>query len=276
MAEVIACANQKGGVGKTTTVVNIATYLAVAGRRVLLIDLDPQGNATSGLGVDRGALEASIHDVLLADRPVGEAIVSTSVPGLEVLPSQRNLAGAEVELVPVAARERRLKQRLEPERSAWDVVLLDCPPSLGLLTVNGLTAADSVIIPLQCEYYALEGLSQLMATIDLVRQHLNPLLSLLGVVLTMHDGRTSLAADVTREVRAHLGSAVFETVIPRSVRLAEAPSYSQPIAMFSPSSRGAAAYESLTAELMARIGLDDEAPRTTGLALAGADGGKES
>jgi chromosome partitioning protein len=277
MGDIVACANQKGGVGKTTTVVNVATYLALAGRRVLLVDLDPQGNATSGLGVDRGALDVSTYDVLLADRPIRAAAVSTDVPGLDMLPSQRNLAGAEVELVPVAARERRLKQRLDAERSTWDLILLDCPPSLGLLTVNGLTAADSVIIPLQCEYYALEGLSQLIATIDLVRQHLNPLLSLLGVVLTMHDARTSLSADVTREVRAHLGGAVFETVIPRSVRLAEAPSYSQPIARFSPLSRGAAAYEALTDELMARIDRENAAAaRIPTLALAGAAGGKES
>jgi chromosome partitioning protein len=277
MGGIVACANQKGGVGKTTTVVNVGTYLALAGRRVLIVDLDPQGNATSGLGVDRDALEASVYDVLLAERPVRAAVVPTTVPGLEVLPSQRSLAGAEVELVPVAARERRLKQRLDADRSSWDLILLDCPPSLGLLTVNGLTAADSVLIPLQCEYYALEGLSQLLATVDLVRQHLNPSLSLLGVVLTMHDARTSLAADVTREARAHLGTAVFETVIPRSIRLAEAPSYSQPIARFSPVSRGAAAYEALTTELMARIDHESGlAPRTPSLALAGVDGGKES
>jgi chromosome partitioning protein len=266
---VIACANQKGGVGKTTTVVNVATYLAVAGRRVLLVDLDPQGNATSGIGVDRGSLAASVYDVLLADRPLRDVVVPTGVPGLEMLPSQRNLAGAEVELVPVASRERRLKQQLDSERARWDVVLLDCPPSLGLLTVNALTAADSVLIPLQTEYYALEGLSQLMATIELVKQHLNPPLSLLGVVLTMYDARTSLAADVAREVRDHLGAAVFETVVPRSVRLAEAPSYSQPIASFSPSSRGAAAYEELTGELMRRLAAADDPSPTFAMAGVG-------
>ena len=181
-------------------------------------------------------------------------MVPSAITGLEVLPSQRSLAGAEVELVPVPSRERRLKQVLDGADRAWDFILLDCPPSLGLLTVNALTAAHSVLIPLQCEYYALEGLSQLMATIDLVRRHLNPGLVVKGVVLTMHDGRTSLSADVAREVRRHLGAQVFETVIPRSVRLAEAPSYGQPIATFSPGSRGASAYEQLTTELLRREG----------------------
>jgi chromosome partitioning protein len=254
VGEVIACANQKGGVGKTTTVVSVAAYLALAGHRVLVVDVDPQGNATSGLGIERDLLESSLHDVLLAGIPLDEVLVPSGIEGLGVIPSQRSLAGAEVELVPVAGRERRLKQALEGADRAWDFVLLDCPPSLGLLTVNALTAARSVLIPLQCEYYALEGLSQLMATIDLVRQHLNPGLALKGIILTMHDGRTSLSADVAREVRRHLGSQVFDTVIPRSVRLAEAPSFGQPIATFSPGSRGATAYESLTAELVRRSG----------------------
>ena len=274
MGQIVACANQKGGVGKTTTVVSVATYLALSGRRVLIVDLDPQGNATSGLGIDRDALSSSVYDALLADRPLQGSVVASSVPGMDVLPSQRNLAGAEVELVPMPARERRLKQCLEDARGTWDVVLLDCPPSLGLLTVNALTAADSVVVPLQCEYYALEGLSQLLATIELVRQHLNADLSLLGIVLTMHDGRTSLAADVTREVRRHLGSQVFETVIPRSVRLAEAPSFSQPIALFSPSSRGAMAYEALTNELIGRLDRGDAgaAPlRALAMAVTSAD-----
>jgi chromosome partitioning protein len=275
VGEIIACANQKGGVGKTTTVVNVGTYLARSGRSVLVVDLDPQGNATSGLGVDRGALDASVYDVLLADLPLGDAVVRVYDAGLDLVPSQRSLAGAEVELVPVVGRERRLKQVLASGGDRWDVVLLDCPPSLGLLTVNALTAADAVLIPLQCEYYALEGLGQLMATIDLVHQHLNPDLSLLGVVLTMHDGRTSLAADVTREVRGHLGSRVFTTVIPRSVRLAEAPSYGQPIAIFSPVSRGAEAYEALAEEVASRIdGPQDGILRSRALAMAGtgADG----
>ena len=254
MGEVIACANQKGGVGKTTTVVSLASYLALDGKRVLLVDMDPQGNATSGLGIDRAAIEASVYDVLLADTPVVDVIQPTTVEGLSVLPSDRSLAGAEVELVPNAGRERRLRRVLGGVGESYDFVLLDCPPSLGLLTVNALTAADSVLIPLQCEYYALEGLGQLMATIELIRDHLNPKLAIKGVVLTMHDGRTSLAADVTTEVRRHLGKQVFEGVVPRSVRLAEAPSYGQPISIYSPGSRGALAYQAIAAELLERSG----------------------
>ena len=255
MGEIIACANQKGGVGKTTTVVSLASYLALDGRRVLLVDMDPQGNATSGLGIDKEATDVSVYDVLLGDTLLTDAVRTTSIGGLDALPSNRGLAGAEVELVPSEARERRLKRVLDGAGDAYDFVLLDCPPSLGLLTVNALTAADSVLIPLQCEYYALEGLGQLMATVELIREHLNPRLSLKGVVLTMHDGRTSLSADVTAEVRRHLGAQVFENVVPRSVRLAEAPSYGQPIAVYSPASRGAMAYQAITAELLERSGL---------------------
>jgi chromosome partitioning protein len=242
-------------VGKTTTVVSVAAYLALDGHHVLLVDLDPQGNATSGLGIDRAGLEASVYDVLLSGSPIDEVVLPTDVDGLAVLPSDRSLAGAEVELVPNAGRERRLKRVLEQAEEQYDFVLLDCPPSLGLLTVNGLTAADSVLIPLQCEYYALEGLGQLMATVELIREHLNPQLSMKGVVLTMHDGRTSLSADVTAEVRSHLGALVFDTIVPRSVRLAEAPSYGQPISQYSPSSRGALAYQAIAAELLERSGL---------------------
>ncbi len=252
MGEIIACANQKGGVGKTTTVVSLASYLALDGKRVLLVDMDPQGNATSGVGIDKESAEVSVYDVLLGDTDPADAIRSTAIDGLLVLPSNRGLAGAEVELVPSAGRERRLKRVLDGTGEAFDFVLLDCPPSLGLLTVNALTAADSVLIPLQCEYYALEGLGQLMATIDLIREHLNPHLSMKGVVLTMHDGRTSLSADVTAEVRRHLGEQVFEVIVPRSVRLAEAPSYGQSIAEYSPASRGAQAYQALAAELLER------------------------
>ena len=254
MSEVIACANQKGGVGKTTTVVSVASYLAIEGLRVLLVDMDPQGNATSGLGIDKDAIEVSVYDILLGDLGAAAAVLGTSIEGLAILPSNRSLAGAEVELVPNSGRERRLKRVLDEMRDEYDFILVDCPPSLGLLTVNALTAADSVLIPLQCEYYALEGLSQLLATIDLIRGHLNPSVSLKGVVLTMHDGRTSLSADVSAEVRRHLGDQVFEAVVPRSVRLAEAPSYGQPIARYSPSSRGARAYQALTAELLERSG----------------------
>ena len=254
MGEIIACANQKGGVGKTTTVVSLASYLALDGHSVLLVDMDPQGNATSGLGIDRAAVESSVYDVLLAGALVQDVVRDTGVRRLSVLPSDRSLAGAEVELVPSSARERRLKQVLQLAEEEYDFILLDCPPSLGLLTVNSLTAADSVLIPLQCEYYALEGLGQLVATIELIREHLNPDLELKGVILTMHDGRTSLSADVTAEVRRHLGAQVFEAVVPRSVRLAEAPSYGQPIAQYSPGSRGALAYQALTAELLVRCG----------------------
>ena len=256
MGEVIACANQKGGVGKTTTVVSLAAYLALDGNRVLLVDMDPQGNATSGVGIDKESVETSVYDTLLDDATVESALKPTATENLVVLPSNRSLAGAEVELVPNQGRERRLKQVLEGAGESYDFVLLDCPPSLGLLTVNALTAADSVLIPLQCEYYALEGLGQLMATIELIREHLNPKLTTKGVVLTMHDGRTSLSADVTAEVRRHLGELVFEAVVPRSVRLAEAPSYGQPIAEYSPSSRGALAYQAIAAEFLERSGVE--------------------
>ncbi|MGD8486548.1 MAG: AAA family ATPase [Chloroflexota bacterium] len=255
MGEIIACANQKGGVGKTTTVVSLAAYLALDGRRVLLVDLDPQGNATSGLGIDRTTLEASVYDVLLTEMPLTRVLRSSSLDGLSILPSDRSLAGAEVELVPNTGRERRLRRALDGVGDEFDFILLDCPPSLGLLTVNGLTAADAVLIPLQCEYYALEGLGQLMATIALIREHLNPRLETKGVILTMHDGRTSLSADVAAEVRRHLGDQVFRAVVPRSVRLAEAPSYGQPIAQYSPHSRGALAYQTIAAELLERTGL---------------------
>ncbi len=254
MSEVIACANQKGGVGKTTTIVSLAAYLALDGKSVLLVDMDPQGNATSGLGIDRDEVDASVYDVLLSDVAAAEATQATSIDHLSILPSNRSLAGAEVELVPNQGRERRLKRALDNARADHDYILLDCPPSLGLLTVNALTAADSVLIPLQCEYYALEGLGQLLATIDLIRDHLNPKLTLKGVVLTMHDGRTSLSADVTAEVRRHLGEQVFEVVVPRSVRLAEAPSYGQSIVEYSPNSRGALAYQAIAAELLERSG----------------------
>lgn len=257
MGDVIACANQKGGVGKTTTVVNLAAYLALEGRSVLVVDLDPQGNATSGLGLDRSSVERSVYSALV-DAAVAEQLVHpTQIDGLSLIPSAGDLAGAEVELVGLAQRERRLEHALRPIRDDYDYILLDCPPAVGLLTVSALTAADGVLAPIQCEYYALEGLSQLLSTIELVRDNLNPRLKLAGVLLTMHDARTTLSADVAREVRRHLGDRVFRTVIPRSVRLAEAPSYGRPIAHYSPDSRGAQAYRALANELIART-----APRT--------------
>jgi chromosome partitioning protein len=256
--QTIACANQKGGVGKTTTVVNIGTYLALAGKRVLVVDVDPQGNATSGFGVDRSKLELTLYEPLVEGVDVARTIVATSVPGLSLVPSSVELAGAEVELAAVDKRERRLRHVLASVKSVYDYILLDCPPSLGLLTVNALTAADSVLIPLQSEYYALEGLTQLVATVNLVRDHLNPDLEITGVVLTMYDARTNLSADVAGEARRHLGAAVFEPISPRSVRLSEAPSFGLPIAMYQPDSRGAEAYAALTAELLRRDGGDHD------------------
>ncbi len=268
MGQIIACANQKGGVGKTTTVVNLATYLALAGDSVLVIDLDPQGNATSGFGLDRSEIGRSIYDAIIEDAKVADLIVPTTISRLSIVPSSISLAGAEVELAPLPQRERRLARLLTEIVSTYDYLLLDCPPSLGLLTVNALTAADSVVIPIQCEYYALEGLSQLIATINLVRNHLNPDLAIKGVVLTMYDPRTNLSAEVDAEVRKYLGPTVFETIIPRSVRLSESPSYGLPIALYKPDSRGAEAYASLAAELRARDGRpeDPELARLAGAA----------
>ena len=254
MGQTIACANQKGGVGKTTTVVNLAAYLALAGDRVLVVDLDPQGNATSGFGIERGGPEATLYDVVLGDVPLMDVVRPTAIQGCWIAPASVSLAGAEVELAGVDQRERRVARNLDGAVDAFDYVLLDCPPSLGLLTVNALTAANSVLIPTQCEYYALEGLSQLIATLNLVRDNLNPALEIKGVVLTMYDARTNLSADVAAEVRAHLGKAVFETVVPRSVRLSEAPSFGMPIALYRADSRGALAYAELARELRARNG----------------------
>ena len=252
MVRVTACTNQKGGVGKTTTVVNLAAYLALSGTRTLVIDLDPQGNATSGLGIDRRALSRSVYDALIDRVPLGELIVSTPVEGLDLLPSAPALSGAEVELVDVPARERRLAATLGELDGRYDRVLIDCPPSLGLLTVNALTAADGVLIPIQTEYYALEGLGQLVNTIRLIRESLNPRLEMEGVVLTMYDGRTNLSAQVAAEVRRHMNGIVYESVVPRTVRLSEAPSHGLPIALYDPSSRGAQAYGSLALEVAAR------------------------
>jgi len=254
VGDVIACANQKGGVGKTTTVINLAAYLALAGQRVLVVDLDPQGNATSGLGFDRQAGVGSIYAALV-DPTIARALVQpTQVERLWLIPSGRDLAGAEVELVNLPQRERKLHAALASLRLDYDFILLDCPPAVGLLTVNALTAADAVLVPIQCEYYALEGLGQLLATIDLVRDNLNPRLRLAGVLLTMFDARTTLSADVAAEVRRHLDGSVYDTVVPRSVRLAEAPSYGRPIARYSPESRGAQAYQALALEVLERQG----------------------
>ncbi|MBF8289443.1 MAG: 31 protein [Chloroflexi bacterium] len=261
MGRTIACANQKGGVGKTTTVVNLSSYLALAGARVLIIDLDPQGNATSGLGIDRSS-GASVYSAIVDSEALETLVRSTAVPGLEVVPSSIALAGAEVELAPLEQRERRLGRLLAPLVDRYDYVIIDCPPSLGLLTVNALTAADSTLIPIQCEYYALEGLSQLLATINLVRDHLNPRLEIEGAVLTMYDGRTNLSSQVAAEVRAHLMDRVFATVIPRSVRLSEAPSHGLPIHAYAPASPGAVAYRTLADEFRRRSVMHSAATAT--------------
>ncbi|MBA2247897.1 MAG: ParA family protein [Chloroflexia bacterium] len=255
---VIAFANQKGGVGKTTSAVNTSVILAGLGNRVLLIDLDPQGNSTSSLGVDKDELAATTCDVLLDGQTVADAAVRAVRPRLDLLASTPVLAGAEVELVPIAQRERRLKSACERVAGDYDLMIIDCPPSLGLLTVNALTAADSVVIPIQCEFLALEGVSQLITTIDLVKRQLNPELDLLGVLMTMYDARTRLSSHVVAEVRRHFGERMFESIVPRSVRLAEAPSYGQSITEYDAASRGGAAYLAFAAELGARVGL---APR---------------
>jgi chromosome partitioning protein len=249
---VTACTNQKGGVGKTTTVVNLAAYLALSGTSTLVIDLDPQGNATSGLGVDRRSLDRSVYDALINRVPIGELVVRTAIPGLDLVPAASALSGAEVELVGLPARERRLSASLADLDDRYERVLIDCPPSLGLLTVNALTAADGVLIPIQTEYYALEGLSQLVNTIRMIREGLNPRLEIDGVLLTMYDGRTRLSAQVAAEVRRHLEGAVYDTVVPRSIRIAEAPSHGLPIALYDPTSRGGEAYGRLAAEVTAR------------------------
>ncbi len=250
MGRVIAVANQKGGVGKTTTVINLAAYLADSGKRVLTVDIDPQGNTTTGLGIDKSLVDVSIYDVLLGDRPLVEALTATEVVGLHLLPATLDLAGAEVELSQTADREHLLDRQLSRIRDRYDYVFVDCPPSLGLLTINALTAADAVMIPMQCEFFALEGLSQLLSTIELVRERLNPRLRLEGVLLTMYDARTNLAAQVADEVRKHFHQQVYQAVIPRTVRLSEAPSHGQPILRYDPKSRGAEGYQRLAQEVM--------------------------
>jgi chromosome partitioning protein len=252
VVRVTACTNQKGGVGKTTTVINLAAYLALSGTRTLVIDLDPQGNATSGLGVDRRTVERSSYEALVDRAPMSELVRETPIDGLELVPSSPALSGAEVELVGAEARERRLAASLADLNGRYERILIDCPPSLGLLTVNALTAADGVLIPIQTEYYALEGLSQLVNTIRRVREGLNPRLEIDGVLLTMYDARTNLSAQVASEVRRHMNGTVYETVVPRSVRLSEAPSHGLPIALYDPASRGADAYRELAGEVTAR------------------------
>ena len=249
LPRVMAVANQKGGVGKTTTSVNLGACLADIGYRTLVVDLDPQGNASTGLGVDTRSLESSLYDVLLHDVAIEDCVEPTSVRNLFVAPASLDLAGAEIELVPVFSRENRLKRALEPIRTDYDYIIIDCPPSLGLLTVNGLAAASEVVVPIQCEYYALEGLGQLLRNVDLVRKGLNPELEVSAIILVMYDARTKLADQVVDEVRQHFGDKVCKTVVPRTVRLSEAPSFGQPIIAFDPNSRGAIAYRELAKEI---------------------------
>lgn len=251
MREVIAILNQKGGVGKTTTVVNLGSYLAKAGKRVLLVDLDPQGNATSGLGIDKNSLGETMYDVLFQHEIAPNIVIDTDFANLQILPANANLAGAEVQLVGALQRELQLRQVIE--QFDHDYILIDCPPSLGLLTINALSAADSVLIPVQAEYYALEGLSQLLSVIERVQNAINPNLSILGVVLTMFDSRNSLSDQVRDELSKHFGNNLFTTVIPRNVRLAEAPSFGRPVSEHDKWSKGARAYKNLAKEVMNRV-----------------------
>jgi chromosome partitioning protein len=246
---VISIANQKGGVGKTTTAVNLGAALAELDYRVLVIDLDPQGNATTGMGISHRNVEGSIYDVIMNDAPIDDCTEPTTVKNLFVVPANIDLAGAEIELVPAFSRELKLRRALAQIAGSYDFTLIDCPPSLGLLTVNGLAASDDVIVPIQCEYYALEGLGQLLRNVALVKSNLNPALDVRGIVLTMYDARTKLAEQVEREVRAHFGSKVYRTVVPRTVRISEAPSFGQPVTVFDSTSRGALAYRELAKEV---------------------------
>jgi len=249
LGKVVTIANQKGGVGKTTTAVNLSTCLAKAGKKVLMIDADPQGNATSGLGIDK-EVEYSVYDVMVNDVAIKETLKDSCVKNLKVCPSNINLAGAEVELVSMMSREHRLKEKLDEIKDEFDYIIIDCPPSLGLITLNSFTAADSVLIPIQCEYYALEGLGQLINTINLVKRHLNKDFEVEGALLTMYDIRTNLSNQVVREVKNYFGEKVYKTVIPRNVKLSEAPSYGMPITVYDAKSKGAKCYDKFAKEFL--------------------------
>lgn len=252
MGKIIAFSNQKGGVGKTTTCVNMSAYLADKGYKVLIVDLDPQGNATSGLGFAKNEVKYSVYNVMIDETPIEQAVVKTCVDGLDILPSNIDLVGAEVELVYIKDREHVLKTVIEPAKKTYDYIMIDCPPSLGLLTINALSCADSVMIPIQSEYYAMEGLSQLMNTIKLVVKHLNPGLKIEGVVLTMRDNRAIISKQIASEIKKFFGKRLYETAIPRNIRLAEAPSHGVPIMMHDTRCSGAKAYHSLTEEFLSR------------------------
>ena len=250
MGKIISIANQKGGVGKTTTSINLSTILAKKGRKVLMIDADPQGNASSGVGVGREDIELSIYDVLINDTEIPDVVKKTNVKNLSLCPSNINLAGAEVELVSMMSREQRLKEKLDEVKEDYDFIIIDCPPSLGLITLNAFTASDSVLIPVQCEYYALEGLGQLLNTINLLKKHLNKDIEIEGALLTMYDIRTNLSNQVVKEVKRYFNEKVYKTVIPRNVKLSEAPSYGMPISMYDPRSKGAKSYEKFVKEFL--------------------------
>jgi chromosome partitioning protein len=253
MSRVIAIANQKGGVGKTTTAVNLSACIAHSGKKVLLVDIDPQGNTTSGLGIDKDNLEFSIYDVLINNAAIASVIKQTMIETLCVCPANIQLAGAEIEMVPMPDREKRLKNARSDCRSDYDLVFIDCPPSLSLLTLNALTAADSVIMPIQCEYYALEGVGQLVRTVNLIKKNFNPSLAIEGVVLTMFDARPNLAVQVVDEIKRHFKGIVYPAFIPRNVKLGEAPSHGLPIILYDAGSKGAGAYEDLAVEVLERI-----------------------
>jgi chromosome partitioning protein len=259
---VVAIVNQKGGVGKSTTAVNLAAAVAELARKVLVMDLDPQGNASTGLGIDPGRRQVGTYQILSQSVPAEEAVMETSVPGVWAIPSTIDLAGAEIELVGQISRETRLARALDPLRATYDFVFLDCPPSLGLITVNALTAADELIVPIQCEYYALEGLGQLLRNVRLIQQNLNPRLRLTGIVLTMYDRRTKLSEQVVAEVRRYFGPRVYDTIIPRTVRLSEAPGYGRPITAYDSGSKGAKAYRRFAREFLTRETVDTPLPES--------------